>query len=370
MPDILVFGATGYTGRLVAQALAEQGADFAVAGRSRPALESLAARTGGPEVRVADATEVASLLEALDGIRVLLTCVGPFVELGETAVEAALRSRSHYLDSAGESAFVARLIERDTEARSAGIAIAPAMGFDEVPADVAATLACEGLSEPELTLTYALPSIASRGTLRSALGIITQPGRWIAGGRPVPVRFGDRERWAPMPPPLGPRLGVTMPMAIGYLAPLHLRLETLKTYATTRRARRAMLRPLVPVLRSLGRSEIGRAGAERLTARPPDGPGEAARRARWTILAEAGSPDGRRNVVLTGRDVYGLSARLLATGATIMATGDYRSAGVLAPVQAFGLETLQKVLIDHGVTVEAFSLQEGERWARGSNTSR
>jgi short subunit dehydrogenase-like uncharacterized protein len=370
MPDILVFGATGYTGRLIAEALAEQGADFAIAGRSRAALDSLAERTGGPEVRVADATEVESLVKALDGISVLLTCVGPFVKLGEAAVEAALRSRSHYLDSTGEGAFVARLIELDSAARSAGIAIAPAMGFDEVPADVAATLACEGLTKPELVLTYALPTTASRGTLRSALGIITQPGRWIVDGRPVPVRFGDRERWAPMPPPLGPRLGVTMPMAIGYLAPLHLRLGTLKTYATTRRARRAVLRPLVPLLRRVWSSDIGRAGAERMTARLPDGPGDAARRARWTILAEAASADGRRNVVLTGRDVYGLSARLLAAGATIMAAGDYPAAGVLAPVQAFGLETLQKVLIDHGVSVETFSVREGERWPRGSNTSR
>ena len=177
MPDILLFGATGYTGRLTALALARRGASFAISGRSRPKLEALAAETGDPEIRTATVGDTASLVTALDGTKVLLTCVGPFEQWGHTAVEAALEAGVNYIDSTGEGTFIARLFrERDAAARSAGIAMAPALAFDEVPADVAATLACEGMNRPDLVLTYAVPTSASSGTVNSALGIISQPG--------------------------------------------------------------------------------------------------------------------------------------------------------------------------------------------------
>ena len=212
MPDILVFGATGYTGKLVAHALAERGASFVIAGRDQAKLEALAASTGDPEVRVASVGDVDGLVAALEDCRVLLTCVGPFSELGWTAVDAALRARVNYLDSTGESSFVGRLIsECDARARSAGIAMAPALGFDEVPADVAATLAAEGLDRPGVVLTYALPSSGSNGTIKSALVNLVGSGPWIRGGRQVTISAGQHSRWSPMPPPLGPKPGDLLP---------------------------------------------------------------------------------------------------------------------------------------------------------------
>jgi short subunit dehydrogenase-like uncharacterized protein len=170
MPDVLLFGATGYTGRMTARALADRGADFAIAGRSRAKLESLARATGGPEIRAAEVGDPDGLAEACSDVRVMITCVGPFLKLGLTAVEAALRAGCHYLDSTGEGPFIRDLIEhKDGQARRAGVAMAPAMGFDEVPADVAATLATQDLEPADLVLTYALPTHASRGTLRSRI---------------------------------------------------------------------------------------------------------------------------------------------------------------------------------------------------------
>ena len=61
MPDILLFGATGYTGQLTAHALARRGADFAIAGRSRDKLEALASVTGNPDVRIAGVGDVDAL---------------------------------------------------------------------------------------------------------------------------------------------------------------------------------------------------------------------------------------------------------------------------------------------------------------------
>src|SRR4051812_1865467 len=217
MPDILLFGATGYTGRLTAQALARRGADFAIAGRNKAKLYELADEVGGPEVRVASVGDVDALRKALEDVKVLITTVGPFETLGQTAVEAALRARVNYIDSTGEGGFIERLIEMDTEAKDAGICMASAMGFDEIPADVATTLACEGMESAEVVLTYAFPLVASTGTVRSAITIGTRPGAWLESGHTVLIEPGKETRWAPMPPPLGPKASMGMPLAIGRL---------------------------------------------------------------------------------------------------------------------------------------------------------
>jgi short subunit dehydrogenase-like uncharacterized protein len=179
--DVVVFGATGYTGALVSHALARRGARFAVAGRNRARLEAVARDTGADAAHVAAVGDVDALAGALGNARVLLTCVGPFHALGDTAVRAALAAGVHYVDAAGEASFVAWLrSEHDAAARAAGVTLAPCFAFGEVPADVAATLATRGMHGADLTLTYALPSSASAGTVRAALDILTAPARGCA----------------------------------------------------------------------------------------------------------------------------------------------------------------------------------------------
>lgn len=355
MPEVLLFGATGYTGRLAARALSDAGASFALAGRNAAKLEDVAATTGAPEVRVASVEDVDSVVSALDDVAVLVSCVGPFAELGTAAARAALLAGCHYVDSSGEAEWVAHLLEEfDEPARKAGIAMAPALGFDEVPADVAATLAVAGLDAPELTLTYALGRAASAGTVRSSLRIVTTRGPWIENGRRRPVGWGEERRWGPMPAPLGPRRAISAPFAVTHLAPLHLELASLRTYVTAGPGMRAALRTSKPILRMLGAGPL-RDGIVKAITRGAEGPDEDARRAsKWTILAEARSAAGFRNVVLTGADAYGLSAVTLAAAAVHMAAPGFSGSGVLAPVQAAGLELLRKQMAGFGVVEEIF----------------
>ena len=355
MPDIVLFGATGYTGRLTAQVLARRSASFAIAGRDRAKLDALAETTGGPEVRVARVGDVDSLTAAIEDAKVLITCVGPFVELGDTAVEAALRAGVNYIDSTGEGAFIERLIGRDRSARSAGIAIAPAMGFDEVPADSAATLATEGMEKAQLVLTYAFPSTGSRGTLRSGIGIASNDAAWIRDGNKRDVAAGAESRWSPMPPPLGPKPAVSFPLAEAHLAPLHLDLDGLETYVTTDPLRGALMKIGIPALRLGLSTPIGSKAIDAVLERLPEGPNDEQRqRGRWTILAEARSGDSWRNVALSGRDVYGLTAEFLAAGAMKMCEESYGVTGVVSPVQAVGIDTWRKEFVDHDVVVETF----------------
>jgi short subunit dehydrogenase-like uncharacterized protein len=361
--DVVVFGATGYTGRLVACALARRGARFAVAGRNPAKLDALARETGAEDARVAAVGDVDGLSHGLADARVLLSCVGPFQELGDTAVRAALAAGVHYVDSTGEAVFVERLVSGyDRAARRSRVTIAPALAFDEVPADVAATLATAGMRAADLTLTYALPSRASRGTVRSSVGILTAPGSWLRDGRRVPVVTGKLDRWAPMPPPLGPRASFAAHMPEETLAPLHLDVNGVSTYFTTTPVRRRAFAVGLPLLRAAAARPTVRRVVEKTIQQAVGRPNsERSRRARWTILAEARADGMWRNVAVVGADVYGLSAELLAAGALHLAGSSDNEGGVRAPVQAIGLDRLQRELSQRGVTINVFqAVREGE----------
>ncbi|MBA2726169.1 MAG: saccharopine dehydrogenase NADP-binding domain-containing protein [Actinobacteria bacterium] len=361
MADILLFGATGYTGRLTARALFDRGASFAIAGRNRGKLETLAAGLGDPEVHIADSQDERALVRALDSCKVLLTCVGPFMLHGKAAVRAALEVGVHYIDSTGEGPFIKKLIEHHhDEAVALGISLAPALGFDEVPGDLACTMAAEGLEHPQLHVTYAMPKTASAGTLRSILGIVSSKGPWIEDGKVRMVRAGEEQRWAPMAHPLGPRRAASFPLALCHLAPRHLDPSTFRTYVTTGRAEGAAMKVGVPFLTQLVKTPI-RGVLEKAVDRFPEGPSDEARAiGAWTILVEARSGTRWRNIVLTGTDVYGLTAQTLAAGAVRMASDGYTGKGVLSPMEALGVQGAREELSALGVTFDTYApVEEG-----------
>src|SRR4051794_41117699 len=108
---IVLFGATGYTGRLIAERLVAQGARPVLAGRSRERLEALATRLGGLEVAHADALRRNSVFALVSTGDVLVSTVGPFAKWGDTAVRAAIAARCTYLDTTGEPVFIRRVFE-------------------------------------------------------------------------------------------------------------------------------------------------------------------------------------------------------------------------------------------------------------------
>jgi short subunit dehydrogenase-like uncharacterized protein len=144
--DVVVFGATGFTGRLCVDYLAAL-ADrprFAIAGRDRAKLADIAehvrAKTGAEvPIIVASSDEPASLEAMARTTKVVLTTVGPFMKYGEPLVAACVRERTHYVDITGEPEFVAASIERwDERARADGVRIVHCCGFDSVPHDLGA----------------------------------------------------------------------------------------------------------------------------------------------------------------------------------------------------------------------------------------
>ncbi|MEU4834630.1 saccharopine dehydrogenase NADP-binding domain-containing protein [Streptosporangium sp. NPDC023615] len=142
--DIVLFGATGFTGALTAEYLARAagpGLRWALAGRNRARLEAVRERIGLPELPLlhADATDPASLAGIARQARVVATTVGPYLSHGEPLVAACAEAGTHYADITGEPEFVDRMfIRHHDQARRTGAKLVHACGFDSIPHDLGA----------------------------------------------------------------------------------------------------------------------------------------------------------------------------------------------------------------------------------------
>ena len=324
---VALLGVTGYTGRLVLAEARRAALEIRLVGRRREALDELAA--SGEEVRVADARDEAALRAAFDGASVVVSLAGPFLELGLAPVRAAAAVGAHYLDSTGEQEFV-RLVHDEIDA--AGTAVLPAFGFDYVPGDLAARLAAGQVEGPldEVVVAYATSGIGtSRGTRDTISRVMTQAQVAWQDGRRVPSRFGATTRTVRFP--FGERTVVEWSGTEPLTVPRHTEVRNVRSYVR--------LPGLAARFGGLGRLA---APFVRATARiGPAGPSDAARqRNRFTVVAEATGPGGSGRAVLTGRDVYGLTALLLVRGAQALLAGEARGTGVLAPAEAFDARTL------------------------------
>ncbi len=135
----MIYGANGYTGRLIAEEARRRGMTPVLAGRSRAALEELG-RALKLEIRVF-ACENSEVIAANIGDQFLvLHCAGPFSATSQPMVEACLRSRVHYLDITGEIPVFERIMKRNEDCKKAGIVAIPGVGFDVVPSDGLAAL--------------------------------------------------------------------------------------------------------------------------------------------------------------------------------------------------------------------------------------
>lgn len=155
--DIVVFGATGFTGRLTAEYLAsacqQRPFRWAIAGRSLSKLEethkALQQKVPGttPGIIVSDVNEPASLQSLARQARVVITTVGPYLNYGEPLVKACVDAGTHYVDLTGEPEFVESLIHAyDDEARKNRIKIVNCCGFDSIPHDLGALYTVNALN--------------------------------------------------------------------------------------------------------------------------------------------------------------------------------------------------------------------------------
>ena len=358
---IAVYGATGYTGRLVGAELRRRGARAILAGRNRAKLEMVAEDLGGDvEVRDAPLDDPKALRDLLEPCAAVIACAGPFRLHGEPVLAAAVDTRTHYLDTTGEQPFM-RLVFEDYGARAeqAGVALVTAMGFDYVPGDTIAALTAEAMGPlDEIVLAYAVRGFsATRGTLLSSLGMMAGGDvEWRDGElRPAPRGIGGG-MWQ-FPDPIGRQRMLRYPAGEQITVPRHVDTPRVRTLLT---ASTVLPLPLLPRAAPLSmvpfqlvmRTPLRRALAA-LVSRLPEGPSTESRRAsRFMIVCEARQGSRRRRGTVTGSDLYGLTARATAEGAIRCAAPGFDRTGALAPAQAFDPRDFMRSLREFGIEHE------------------
>jgi short subunit dehydrogenase-like uncharacterized protein len=173
--DIIVYGATGYTGRLVAEHFvreygnAANGPKWAMAGRSEDKLTAVRDEIGAPgttHMIVADASDPASLEAMCKRTRVVITTVGPYQLYGDALVEACVKTGTDYADLCGEPAWMAEKIEQYHEAaKKSGARICFSSGFDSIPFDLGVLML-----EKEAVARHGSPAPRVKGRVRSMQG--------------------------------------------------------------------------------------------------------------------------------------------------------------------------------------------------------
>eukprot|EP00049_Salpingoeca_infusionum_P025441 m.19298 g.19298 ORF g.19298 m.19298 type:complete len:410 (+) comp8012_c0_seq1:271-1500(+) len=168
--DIVVFGATGFTGVYVVQYLKKLGvASVAIAGRTQAKLDAVNVRCGSNyDTIIANAGDPASLAEMAKQAKVLLNCVGPYRLYGEAVVKACVESGTNYLDISGEPEFIERVEHvYGQSAKDSNCTIVSACGFDSIPADMGTAFAVEQFvnrnAVPSLVDSYLSLSSGSEG---------------------------------------------------------------------------------------------------------------------------------------------------------------------------------------------------------------
>ncbi len=177
--DVVLYGATGFTGRQTAHyfaAHAPAGLRWAVAGRNRAKLDRLLeGLAGDPGCIVADSSDPASVDAMCVQARVLLTTAGPFAKYGDPVVDACVRHKTHYVDITGETPWVRRVIDRNHgRASEDGTRIVPLCGFDSIPSDLGTLMVVEhlrarGTATKSVSASFKAKGGLNGGTMDSAI---------------------------------------------------------------------------------------------------------------------------------------------------------------------------------------------------------
>jgi short subunit dehydrogenase-like uncharacterized protein len=195
----MIYGANGYTGRLIAEAAVARGERPLLAGRGSDAVRALASSLA-VESRAFPLTDGRAVTEALAGVSLVLNAAGPFSATAAPLVAAALANRSHYLDITGEIAVFEAIFARQREAEAAAICLIPGVGFDVVPSDcLAAQLAARVPEAVRLELAIAGTGGISRGTLKTMIEALPQGGRLRREGKIVHAPLASPTRWVSFP---------------------------------------------------------------------------------------------------------------------------------------------------------------------------
>jgi len=333
--NILIYGATGYTGKLIAMAARDAGLKPILAGRDAAKLSAVAEALG-LAWRSSDLADASRLDEMLKDVAVVLCAAGPFSATSRPMADACIRNRVHYLDITGEIDVFEALAARDAEAKAAGVMLLPGVGFDVTPSDcLAAHLKRRLPDATDLKIYIGGAATLSRGTMKTAIEGIAAGTRIRRAGRLVTLDragagscdFGDGER-------------TTMQISWG---------DVSTAFRSTGIPNIEVQFEATPAVKALARlpgfvkSFLGLAFMQSFLKarvdRQPEGPSDEARgSARVSLVGVAHNESGESvRSRLTTPDGYALTAMTSVDVARRVASGEF-TAGFQTPSLAYGAD--------------------------------
>ena len=357
---IVIFGATGYTGRHTAERLVESGVKPVLAARNVERVRALGDELGGLEVAVADVERPESVRDLVGAGDVMVATVGPFTRWGDPAAEAAIAGGAHYLDSTGESVFIRRVFEHfGPRAEAAGIGMVTAFGFDWVPGNLAGALALReaGEAAARIEVGYFSPGEikGSGGTMATIATSTFESSFAWRDGRLVTERTAKRFKTFDVKGRQRPAVSVgssdhlTLPRLhpglrevdsyLGWFGPASRPMQAMSAVTAVATA--------VPGVRSglqslAGRFVKGSSGGPDAELRAKSGSYAVA-----TAFDDAGSE--LAEVRVEGANAYDFTFGILAWGARTAAAGGVKGSGALGPAEAFGLDELEAGCREAGI---------------------
>ncbi|MBP0448728.1 saccharopine dehydrogenase NADP-binding domain-containing protein [Kitasatospora sp. RG8] len=330
---VVVYGATGHTGRFVVAELRRRGLAVVVSGRDAARLEALAAEWGDVVVRPAAVDDPDALDRALAGAAAVVNCAGPFAVTGGPVVEAALRAGIPYVDVAAEiEANAAMFADHAEAARRTGTPVVPAMAFYGGLGDLLVTAAMgEWTAADTVEVAYGLSGWHPTPGTRTA-GEVSHRRR--AGRR---VRFADgalqyhddkaSEREWHFPEPLGRRAVVAeFTMADVVTVPSHLAVPDVRTHMTVEAARDL-------------------AGEDTPAPEAVDDLGRSDQTFVVDVLVRAGGVE--RRATARGRDIYAITAPLAVEAVRRILAGRTRTTGLASAGAMFDAADFLRSLAPH-----------------------
>ena len=181
---VVVYGANGFSGRLVVEFLREYNVPFIAAGRCRKRLEEVLGKVPGIETANYEIVEtsgsVEELTKAFAGAKVVCNTVGPFIYNGPRVVEAALAAGCHYLDIAGEQAWIRQIAEHSgCKFAARGLLIAPATAFMSASSDAAIRLCIEAANVDTIETVTMFKGIPTFGSTQTIFAVIQTDAQFL-----------------------------------------------------------------------------------------------------------------------------------------------------------------------------------------------
>lgn len=332
----MIYGANGYTGRLIARRAVERGMKPTLAGRNEKAVSQLARELDCPYASF-DVKDAGQIAKQIAGYTAVLHCAGPFSRTARQMMDACISAGADYLDITGEIDVIEWAAMRGQRADDAGVALIPAVGFDVVPSDCLAAMLADRLPGARvLQLAFSGTGGFSAGTTKTMLEALPSGGRARIDGeiRHVPTA------WKTMEVPFrdGPQLGVTIPWGDVASAFYSTGIPNIEVYTTFGRKQIKQMRRfrfLMPMLALWPLQAIARRWVEKNVRGPSDEERTAGHSSLWGRVSD----DRGASVSATLETQSGYQLTMLTAVAALerVLAGDVPR-GFVTASQAFGKE--------------------------------